>query len=59
MNNRNEKYFQDKNIKIKIIIITIKLLNKLILYFINADDQSKRKKIMHWLMKFLQNRYGK
>ena len=36
-----------------------KLLNKLILYFINADDQSKRKKIMHWLMKFLQNRYGK
>jgi hypothetical protein len=36
-----------------------KLLNKLILNFINADDQSKRKKIMHWLMKFLQNRYGK
>ena len=36
-----------------------KLLNKLILYFINADDRSKRKKIMHWLMKFLQNRYGK
>ena len=36
-----------------------KLLNKLILYFMNADDQSKRKKIMHWLMKFLQNRYGK
>ena len=36
-----------------------KLLNKLVLYFMNGDDQSKRKKIMHWLMKFLQNRYGK